>query len=53
MQNVINLAFESAGSLGAAAEALDAFQTLAKRDAIVKCVERKTSEVGSSRALMV
>jgi dynein heavy chain len=45
MQNVINLAFESAGSLAASVETLDAFQTLAKRDAIVKCVERKTSEV--------
>ena len=44
-QNVINTAFEGAATTGAGVELLDAFNSLARREAIKRCVEKKSAEV--------
>ena len=50
MQNVIVMAIDSVSSLNSLVEVLDALQTMAKRDAVVRCVERKTIECYASFA---
>ena len=44
-QNVVNTAFEGAATTGAGVELLDAFNSLAQREAIKRCVEKKSAEV--------
>ena len=44
-QNVINTAFEGAATTDAGVELLDAFSSLAQREAIKRCVEKKSAEV--------
>ncbi|KAK3256380.1 hypothetical protein CYMTET_34484, partial [Cymbomonas tetramitiformis] len=44
MQNVIVLAFETVSSLPARVELLEQFITMAKRESIKRCVEKKTAE---------
>ena len=50
IQNVIVMAIDSVSSLGSLVELLEALQTIAKRDAVVRCVERKTNECYGSFA---
>ena len=45
MQNVINTAFDGAATTAAGVELLEAFSSLAKRDSIKRCVEKKSAEV--------
>ena len=45
LQNVIKKAFESAATTSAAVELLEAFASLAKRDAIRRCVEKQLAAV--------
>lgn len=45
MQNVINSAFESVTTVVAGVDLLEAFSELAKREAIKRCVTKKTAEV--------
>ncbi|GBG32973.1 Dynein heavy chain 2, axonemal [Hondaea fermentalgiana] len=45
MQNVINSAFESVTTVAAGVDLLEAFSELAKREAITRCVTKKTAEV--------
>jgi dynein heavy chain, axonemal len=44
LTNVIQIAFDSVSSLAARVELLEAFQLMAKREAILRCIEKKTSE---------
>ena len=46
--SVINTAFDGAATTAAGVELLDAFSSLAKREAIKRCVEKKSSEVFTS-----
>jgi dynein heavy chain len=45
MQNVINNSFEHISTVQSGVELLEAFHSLAKRDSIIRCVEKKTMEV--------
>jgi dynein heavy chain len=45
MQNVINTAFETVGTVTDGVALLESFYSLAKRDAVKNCVEKKTGEV--------
>ncbi|KAK9823872.1 hypothetical protein WJX72_006072 [[Myrmecia] bisecta] len=45
LANVIQLASDNCASLPARCELLEAFQSMAKRDFIKRCVEKKTSEL--------
>ncbi|RQM24639.1 hypothetical protein B5M09_005107 [Aphanomyces astaci] len=44
-QNVINAAFDSVSTISAGCDLLQAFQTIAKREAIRRCVEKRTVDV--------
>ena len=44
-QNVVNIAFEGASTTAANIQLLDAFWSLAHREAIKRCVEKKSAEV--------
>ena len=50
-QNVVTTAFEGAATTQSGVELLDAFASLAQREAIKRCVEKKSSEVRSPRDL--
>ena len=45
MQNVINNAFEGVSTVVGGVELLEAFSSLAKREAIKRCVEKKTADM--------
>ena len=47
-QNVINTAFDGAATILAGVELLDAFSSLARREAIRRCVEKKSADVFSA-----
>jgi dynein heavy chain len=44
-QNVITNAFEGAATTNAGVELLESFSSLARRDSILRCVEKKSAEV--------
>ena len=44
-QNVVNTAFEGASTTAANIQLLDAFNSLAQREAVKRCVEKKSAEV--------
>ena len=47
MQNVINSAFEGITSMSSLVELLSAFSSLAKRDAVKRCLQKKAAQVYS------
>ena len=44
-QNVVTNAFEGAATTNAGVELLESFSSLARRDSILRCVEKKSAEV--------
>ncbi|RHY32696.1 hypothetical protein DYB32_002341, partial [Aphanomyces invadans] len=44
-QNVINAAFDSVSTIAAGCDLLQAFQTISKREAIRRCIEKRTIDV--------
>lgn len=44
LANVIQLAFDSVSSLPGMLELLEAFQLMAKRESVQRCIERKTTD---------